>query len=79
MITHKISFLHNKFNMRWHIDLPFRLHKGDIVNISLLNKGDLIYGSLTDEWIDFCSRSPRFEIKYIEIAADMSIFVILCN
>ena len=78
MITHKIFYIDRAITMRWHIDLPFRLHKGDIINGSFLIGKPFIYGNANpDEWKRVCSDNSRFNIEYLEIANNMDIFVTL--
>ena len=59
MIEHIVHFFKAEFTYTWHLNLPFRIIKGDEIHYELLiNKGKLQYDKeLSDEF---------FELKFDE-------------
>lgn len=69
MIKQEIIFMGNGFHYQYIIDLPYRLHKGDLIYIELLdNLAKLQFPKEeTDKWIEFCVENQYFEVNYIQI------------
>ena len=53
MIEHIVHFFKAEFSYTWHLNLPFRIVKGDEIHYELLiNRGELQYDKeLSDEFI----------------------------